>query len=257
CTSMIIAMGIPHVVISTLDPNPQVAGNGVKILRQHGIKVDVGILEHEGKRLLKKFNANLQKRPFIILKIIQSKDGFIGSLDGQVWLSNPFSTLLSHKWRSEADGIMVGTKTVLVDDPTLTTRYWTGENPIRIVWDNQLILKNNLNIFDNSAQTIVLNEKLDLIKNNISFVNIKGKTLTDVLEILYDHKIYSLIIEGGSATIGSFYNAGLWNEARIITVPKSISKTHEKLIESIAIRGHDIESINLLGDHLQIIENAI
>jgi diaminohydroxyphosphoribosylaminopyrimidine deaminase/5-amino-6-(5-phosphoribosylamino)uracil reductase len=257
CTYKIIETGIPHVVISTLDPNPQVAGQGIKLLLHHGLLVETRVLEKEGKELLRKFEVNLQKRPYIILKIVQSIDGYIGSKDQQVWLSNSYSTLLSHKWRSEVDGIMVGTKTVLTDNPSLTTRTWPGDNPVRIIWDRNLILSKNLKIFNPEAKTFILNEHREGDAGHITYLNIKDKSNSEILGILFTRGICSMIIEGGSQTISRFYQDDLWDEARIITVPKKLESFYTNLIKALEIKGLDTEYHDLDGDIYKVISKEL
>ncbi len=135
CTDLIIKNGIPEVVISCLDQTPKVAGEGVGKLKRSGINVFEGLLKQKGERLSNIRNTFVtEERPYIILKYAQSLDGFIGKPDRQVWLTNSVSKRLVHKWRQEADAIIVGTNTALIDNPKLTTRYFSGSCPLRIVF---------------------------------------------------------------------------------------------------------------------------
>lgn len=145
---------IPRVVISCVDPYEKVAGKSIALLRKHGVEVVVGILEKEGLDLIRPFKVNtFQQRPYIILKYAQSADGFIGKANEQVWLTNLFSKHLVHKWRSECDGILVGTNTVEVDNPSLTNRLYFGKNPTRVVVDRTLKLSSEKAVFDAEAKT--------------------------------------------------------------------------------------------------------
>lgn len=211
CCDLIIANNIPNVVIGTIDPFAQVAGNGIKKLIETGRNVTIGILEEECNELNKRFfTFHTKKRPYIILKWAESQDGFIAPLSKKtqkpVWITNEFSRQLVHKWRSEEQAILVGTQTVIDDNPTLTVRDWTGNNPIRIVLDqNNRISKEN-HIFDNQAKTISIS------KNNFNFNDNLGQKITD---LLFYEGIQSIIIEGGRQTLQTFIDENLWDEARV------------------------------------------
>lgn len=211
CADLIVQHQIPKVVIGTIDPFAKVQGNGIKKLQEAGIEVTVGILEKECRELNKRFFTFHQKqRPYIILKWAESADGFLAPSQKKdkkpVWISNIYSRQLVHKWRSEEQGILVGTKTVLEDNPKLDVRTWTGNNPVRIVLDkNNEIPKESL-IFDSSAQTILLNE---------SMVNDMKNPAKLIAEELFKHQIQSVIVEGGSKTLQLFIEANLWDEARV------------------------------------------
>lgn len=211
CCDLIIKNNIPNVVIGTVDPFAKVAGNGIKKLMEAGKNVTIGILEDECNDLNKRFfTFHTKKRPYIILKWAESADGFIApsSKDKKepVWITNEISRQLVHKWRSEEQAILVGTQTVLDDNPSLTTRDWSGNNPIRIVLDqNNKISKEN-HIFDSQAKT------LSISKDEINFNNNIG---VEISNYLYNEGIQSVIIEGGSKTLQTFIDANIWDEARI------------------------------------------
>lgn len=211
CCDLIIAKKIPNVVIGTIDPFAKVAGNGIKKLLEAGKKVTVGILKDECNELNKRFfTFHNKKRPYIIVKWAESQDGFIAPLskDKQepVWLTNLFSRQLVHKWRSEEQAILVGTKTVVDDNPSLTTRDWVGNNPIRIVLDQNNRISKESHIFDNQAKTILLNNDTINFNNNIA---------QEIVDFLFNEGIQSVIIEGGSKTLQTFIDENLWDEARV------------------------------------------
>ena len=146
CSTMIIANKIPKVVIGSIDSFSKVSGKGVEMLKQAGIDAKVGILEKECRNLNKRFfTFHEKKRPYIILKWAQTKDGFIDIIrtnknqTGE-WITNELSRALVHKWRSEESSIMVGTDTANMDNPRLDVREWTGKNPLRISIDRKLRL---------------------------------------------------------------------------------------------------------------------
>ena len=225
CADLIIEKGIRKVVIGCKDPFPLVAGRGIEKLKNAGIEVITGVLENECKELIKRFIVfNREKRPYIILKWAQSADGFIdikrkGGLP--VILSTPLTGMLSHKYRAESSGIMVGKNTARLDNPSLTTRNWFGNNPTRIVIDSNLDLDSSLNIYDNKVKTIIINSIKDGLEGNITFskVNFNKNIIPEVLEILYKEKIQSVIIEGGSLLLQSFIDYNCWDEAFIELSP--------------------------------------
>lgn len=211
CCDLIIAHKIPNVVIGTIDPFDKVAGNGIKKLIEAGKNVTVGVHEDECNELNKRFfTFHNKKRPYIILKWAESKDGFVAPLSKEnqkpVWITNEYSRQLVHKWRSEEQAILVGTNTVIDDNPSLTTRDWSGNHPIRIVLDQNNRIPKESHIFDNQAKTIVLSAPKIDFSNDIS---------SQIAKVLFENNIQSVIIEGGRQTLQTFIDANLWDEARI------------------------------------------
>ena len=213
CSDLIIEHNIPNIVIGTIDTHSKVAGKGIKKLINAGRNVTVGILEDECKTHHKRFfTFHNKKRPYIILKWAETADGFIAPKTKNeakpVWITNTISRQLVHKWRAEEQAILVGTNTVLQDNPSLTVRDWTGQNPIRIVIDKIEKLSKDLNVFNNEAETIIISEKNTDFSKNIA---------SQICEILYQNEINSVIIEGGSKTLQTFIDENFWDEARIFT----------------------------------------
>lgn len=211
CCDLIIANKIPNVVIGTIDPFAKVAGTGIKKLIEAGKNVTVGILEDECNELNKRFfTFHNKKRPYIILKWAESQDGFIAPLTKEkkepVWITNEFARQLVHKWRSEEQAILVGTNTIIEDNPSLTTRDWSGNHPIRIVLDQNNRISKESHIFDNQVKSITIN------KENINFNNNIALEITD---FLFNEGIQSVIIEGGRQTLQTFIEANIWDEARV------------------------------------------
>ena len=223
CCDMIIKHKIPNVVVGTIDPNSLVAGNGIKRLQENGVNVTVGILEKECQELNKRFfTFHNKKRPYIILKWAESQDGFIAPAAKEkkepVWISNQFSRQLTHKWRSEEQSILVGTNTVLDDNPKLDTRDWHGINPVRVVLDRTGKIPNDFYIKDKKTKTIIITEQENLTSTeNCIYENaIFGIELTKTIaHILHKYGIQSIIIEGGQKTLQSFIDENLWDEARV------------------------------------------
>jgi len=221
CADLIVENKISHVVIGCRDSFAEVDGKGIEKLRAAGIKVEVGILESECIELNKRFfTFHEQLRPYIILKWAQTSDGFIAAAgSARTFISTEVSNRLVHKWRSEEAAILVGTNTALQDNPSLTTRLWPGNNPLRLVIDKDLQLPASLKLFDGSAKTIVFNYKEQSGGGNLIYqqLNRDEDVLQQILSSLYRQQIQSLIVEGGSKLLQSFIDAGLWDEARVIT----------------------------------------
>lgn len=229
CSDLIVEKKIPNVVIGCIDTNSLVAGKGIERLKKGGCNVIAGVLEKECLEHHKRFfTVHNKKRPYIILKWAKTQDGFIAPLTKNeqkpVWISNRYSQQLVHKWRSEEHAILVGTNTVIADNPKLNVRSWSGNNPIRVVLDiNSRILK-NVNVFDNSVKTIVITgtaSTTEVIGKNIYYEHItmeqKGSLAKQICEVLQKHSIQSLIIEGGAQTLQTFIDENLWDEARVFT----------------------------------------
>lgn len=225
CADLIIAMGIPRVVISTTDPFSEVAGKGIERMRKNGIEVITGVLESEGRWLNRRFfTFHEKRRPYLILKWAQTLDGFIdihreGVQTRPKWITNQMSKVLVHKWRTQESAIMVGTYTAELDNPQLTSRLWEGKQPLRVVTDQHLRLPESLYLFDHSFPTLVFTAKEKQSEDNLTFVRLdySKDTLPQMMEALYERNILSMIIEGGSSLLSSFISAGLWDEARIFT----------------------------------------
>jgi diaminohydroxyphosphoribosylaminopyrimidine deaminase / 5-amino-6-(5-phosphoribosylamino)uracil reductase len=253
CADMLIREQVKRVVISNLDSNPLVSGQGIAKLRVAGIRTDTGTLEQEGRELNKRFFTYVEKeRPYIILKWAETSDGFIAQADmNSKWISNPFSRKLVHKWRTEEDAVLVGMRTALHDNPKLNVRDWSGRNPIRIVIDRNLKLTSALNLFDGTQKTICYNLHKDDEQKNTLFVRLEGSSfLSALIEDLHRRKIQSVIIEGGAQILQAFINAGLWDEARIFTSLKRFNDG----VKSPVIRGNLFASHAVHNDVLRIIK---
>lgn len=228
CADLIISKKIPKVVIGSYDPNPKVSGKGIQKLKDAGIEVEVGILKEESDYLNRRFlTFQTKHRPFLILKWAESEDGYMAGVEKkQLWLTNEESKILVHKWRSEEQAFLVGKNTVAIDDPELTTRLWTGKNPLRITIDRNLELNQDRKIFNSTAPTIVFNEKENSSIANVERVKIEfgEKTEEQILEELYKRNILSLVIEGGKDTLTRFIEKNLWDEARIFSTKHILGK---------------------------------
>ncbi|WP_170227902.1 bifunctional diaminohydroxyphosphoribosylaminopyrimidine deaminase/5-amino-6-(5-phosphoribosylamino)uracil reductase RibD [Aequorivita lipolytica] len=233
CVDLIIESGIKKVIVGSLDPNPKVAGRGIKKLMETGCELIVGVLENDCDELNKRFfTFHQKKRPYIFLKWAETADGFISPKSETrketkpVWITNEFSRQLVHKMRGEEQSILVGTNTVLQDNPSLTVRNWTGENPVRIVVDRNLKIPKDLSVFDASSKTIVINEKETKTSENVDFEKIlfSEEIPKQICEVLFQRNIQSVIIEGGAKTLQSFIDANLWDEALVFSGNKTFGE---------------------------------
>ena len=247
CCNLIIENKIPNVVIGVTDSNEKVAGNGIKKLLEAGINVVVGVLENECYQSnIRFFTFHEKKRPYIILKWAETQNGFIApkirNEQKPVWITNEYSRQLVHKWRSEEQAILVGTQTVIDDNPMLNVRDWTGKNPIRIVlnFNNRIPQENH--IFDKSQETFVITND-DIFNNN--------KLAQEIANFCYNKNIQSIIIEGGSRILQTFIDANIWDEARVFK-----SDTYfDDGIKAPILEAKIFEKFLIDGDELLIYRN--
>lgn len=240
CVPFIIKNKIKKVVISNIDPNPEVNGKGVQQLRNAGIEVITGILEDEGNELNKFYFKYVKEGlPYITLKIAQSVDGKISlSNKEQTWLTGKESVRYVHKLRSEYDAVLVGTGTIKTDNPLLSVRKVKGRNPKRIIIDGKLSIPLNSRVIDNSksAETLVLTSALSskkkievLSKKGIKVFQIKSDKnkrlkLENVLKELAAQKISSVLVEGGSEIFSQFIEKQLFDELIVLQSPRILGK---------------------------------
>lgn len=215
CAKLIIAKGVGRVVVGMLDPNPLVAGKGVQMLREAGIEVVVGVLEDQCRELNKRFLClHEQHRPYVVLKWAQTADGFIDRkreieagkhLNGALAISTPTTKALVHKMRAENMAIMVGTNTVLLDNPRLMNTHWEGRNPIRVTLDRHNRIPTDARIFSDGIETIVYRERTDW---------------PFVLSDLAKRNIHSILVEGGTTLLTHILETDLWDEIHVEVAPE-------------------------------------
>ena len=241
CADLIISKGIPRVVVGCIDPFSLVSGRGIQKLKDAGIDVKVGVLEKECKNLIRRFiTFNTQKRPYITLKWAESADGFIDAIrdNGKpAILSTPLTSIYVHKLRAENKAILVGRRTALLDNPSLTVRNWHGNNPIRVVIDRKLSLPETLHLFDKTVHTLVFTEKERAEETNLTFIRIDfgQDIIPQILTELYNRKIQTLLVEGGSMLLQSFIDAELWDE---IYIEHARTKLYEGVESPRVSSGH-------------------
>ena len=219
CAKLIIEKGVGRVVVGMLDPNPLVAGRGVQMLREAGIEVIVGVEEAACRELNKRFLClHEQHRPYVILKWAQTADGYVDRarsqetgvrtkdhLNGALAISTPKTKKLVHKMRAENMAIMVGTRTVLLDNPRLLNTHWEGRHPIRVTVDRHHAIPADARIFGDEAETIVYREQTDW---------------PFILSDLAKRNIHSILVEGGPTLLRHILDTGLWDEIHIEVAPE-------------------------------------
>ncbi len=258
CTDLIINNQIPRVVVGCRDPFKHVNGAGIEKLKNAGIEVVEDILTEQCLLLNKRFFTRVQKqRPYIILKWAQTQDRFIAPKDGtKKWITTRLSKQLVHRWRSEEDAVLVGKNTARSDNPRLNVREWSGKDPIRIIIDRNLELSSNLNIFDQSQETIIFNAIKTELHGKIKYLELED--FDNLLPQLICYQLYlmdvqSVILEGGAKMLNLFIDAGLWDEARIFTG----EQLWESGIAAPVFSGILMEKLHVGTDILEIWEKGI
>ena len=225
CAKMIIEKGVGRVVVGMLDPNPLVAGKGVAMLREAGIEVEVGVLEKECRELNKRFLClHEKKRPYVVLKWAQTADGFIDvrrndvrctkeeHLQGALAISTAETKKLVHQMRAENMAIMVGTNTVLMDNPRLLNTHWEGRNPIRVTMDRHGKIPMESRIFAPTPSEYPGIEPVIVYRERTEW--------EFVLEDLAKRGIHSVLVEGGTTLLNTILESGLWDEIHIEIAPE-------------------------------------
>ncbi len=261
CSVLINESKIPRVVIGTSDPNPLVGGKGIRQMKQKGLDLKTGVLEKECLELNKRFFTFHRKgRPFILLKWARTKDGFIdrhrqeGDPGGVNRITGEKARQWVHKWRSQEQAILVGTRTAVIDNPELTVRDWQGRNPLRLVIDREGKLPDHLKLFDGEADTLVFTSNPKQDRKGVTYIRVPYEN--DFIVFLLDHlckqEIQSLMVEGGTALLNSFIGAGLWDEARVFTADREFGDG----IPSPELSADPVEQVFRDGDLLEIYRNG-
>lgn len=232
CARMIIDKKIPKVVVGCRDPFPKVDGKGLEMLLDAGVEVTTGVLEEECRQLNAVFfTAHTLRRPFVTLKWAQTTDGFLDSdrtyTDGvPLKISTKLTSAFVHRLRAFSDGILVGSGTIIADDPILDTRLWSGKSPRPIIMDSRKRITESFKI---------MNREPLVIHKDIS--------VSELLDYLYDQGFISLLVEGGAETINRFIDSEIWDLARVevssfsigangrIPAPRIIENLTEKVEE--------------------------
>ncbi|MEO0895443.1 MAG: bifunctional diaminohydroxyphosphoribosylaminopyrimidine deaminase/5-amino-6-(5-phosphoribosylamino)uracil reductase RibD [Bacteroidota bacterium] len=246
CSQLILNYRIPRVVIGVKDPNPKVDGGGISLLRDRGVEVEIAEDPWPFIELNKVFWTNqLKKRPFVVLKWAESKDGFLAGLDEK---GNPFPVKITdktqnrlvHHLRAYHHSILVGRRTASIDNPSLTTRHFPGRSPLRLVFDPKLMLAEDLNIFTDGRDTIIVNEKKSADEGVMKYAQLDVRNgLEAALSSLYkDHGICSILVEGGKETLEAFIDQGIYDEVYVFKGKDEIgdglpSPSHQLQLDSM------------------------
>lgn len=234
CAELIVAKHIPRVVVGCLDPFPAVSGRGIARLREAGVEVVTGVLEEECLALNRTFMTfQTHHRPFVTLKWAQSSDGYIDRLrepsEPAARISDYVSAVWVHRLRAEADAILVGTRTAIADNPSLTARLWPGRSPLRVVLDEHARVPAGSRLFTDGLPTLlVTGEATDypVLPPSVEVVRLPfGQALIPaLLDELYRRRLQHLLVEGGAALLQSFIDSGYWDEARVETGPMRLDE---------------------------------
>lgn len=254
CTDLIIRMGIKKVVIGAVDSHKAVDGSGIRRLQAAGVDVRVNVLEKECHELNRRFYTfHEHGRPYIILKWAQTADGYIGTgTRDRLLISNEYTNRLVHKWRHEEAAILVGANTALADNPSLTNRLWVGKNPVRILLDAALRVPLSFKILDNQAQTIIFNAEKEAQESHLIYKKWDARSgLHSLLQMLRSMEIQSVFVEGGAHTLQSFIDAGVWDEARIISNPKLLAGKGVSA-PALPASAYMAEQYSCMGDEIYI-----
>jgi diaminohydroxyphosphoribosylaminopyrimidine deaminase/5-amino-6-(5-phosphoribosylamino)uracil reductase len=238
CTDLLIASKVSRVVIGMKDPNPRVSGKGIKQLQQAGIEVTTGVIEEKAQKLNEIFSKFIRKRkPFVAIKVAQTIDGFIADKNGKSqWITNKDSRRFVHQLRAEYDAVLVGVKTVIQDDPSLTVRDVEGRNPARIIIDGNFLVPIDAKVFkDKNIKTFLfigskrfrkqVDKKLALEKKGITIIEmpdpVPGYMAFDaILKELAEQGIASILVEGGATTFSHFLEQKQADKIFVFIAPK-------------------------------------
>ena len=236
CVDRIIQSKIKEVIIGMVDPNPLNNGKGIQILKNHKIKVEVGILEEKLRQINAAFIKYITKRlPLVTIKVAQSLDGKIATRTGESkWITSDKSRNYSHRIRQNYDAVMVGVNTVRRDNPKLDA-WFARKQPVKIVIDSQLSTPQDANIFANNSKVIIVTitprpgqetENRNILALKAKVLEVKEKfgqiNLKDMFKTLARMEITSVLVEGGGTLIGSLFDEGLVDKVLFFISPKII-----------------------------------
>lgn len=257
CVNAIIESGIKKVVIGSEDPSPSMKGKSVETLRESGVDVKMGILINQTNLLLRRFEANRNGLPVVVIKYAQSKDFFISKKDEQTAISGEGTSIFTHKLRALNEAIIIGTNTAIVDNPSLTTRNYPGNNPLRIVLDRHESIPKEHHLINDENPTLIFTLKENYIveRDNKSVETLEDWDLEGLLRSIYQRGIHSVLVEGGAKVIKWFVKEGLWHDAFIVTSQETIlndglkaPKLKGKLLKSWMIQKDQISHVANIFD---------
>lgn len=224
CTNLILSSKIPKVVVSCIDPSPGVNGIGIETLRAGGVDVRTGVMTEEGEELVRARNVFVRhRRPYVVLKWAETQNGLIApSGTGKYWISGEYSRRLTHRLRMEADAIVIGSSTAMLDDPVLNNRYYFGKSPVKVVVSPKSELPVSLRLFHGESPVLYVHSGKGAkgsFPEKVKQVFIDPGEKDIILAMLTEFASMNLgiiLIEGGARTLSSFIRRGLWDEAWVL-----------------------------------------
>jgi diaminohydroxyphosphoribosylaminopyrimidine deaminase/5-amino-6-(5-phosphoribosylamino)uracil reductase len=238
CTQALIKAGVRRVVAAMRDPNPLVAGKGLKELEGHGIQTDVGLMEAEAAALNPGFISRMKRgRPFVRVKLAASLDGRTGMANGDSkWITSEAARADVQKWRARSSAILTGVGTVLADDPSLNVRdFKTGRQPLRVVLDSRLRMSPRARMLRGEGKTLIvtasgdaaLAETLKKAGAEVAHISTPQKTvdLAALLKHLAWLEVNEVLVEAGATLCGALLRAGLVDELVLYYAPHIMGNT--------------------------------
>lgn len=221
CVDLIVKHQFKRVVIACIDTFSEVAGKGIQRIKDAGIAVEIGVLEEEARWLNRRFfTFHEQKRPYVILKWAETRDGFMDRLPeerahGINWITKPRTKLFVHQWRNQEQAIMVGWKTINNDNPQLNVREIAGVSPHRFIIDPNGNVNPDSKVFQDNGTTTVITKKtaINSLPQHIEVISLQELNTKSILSVLYSKKILSVFVEGGAQTHSLLITDHLWDEA--------------------------------------------
>lgn len=252
CARLIIERGIPRVVVGCFDPFVKVSGRGVKMLQEAGVEVVIGVLEQECRELNCRFmTAHMTGRPWVQLKWAQTADGFIAlppdAGENPLHMSTPVTMSLMHRQRAMCDAIVVGARTAVIDNPSLTTRYWPGKNPLRVVLSRDLSIGSDLKLLNDGLPTIIYNSMKSETCGVVEYVKMDTSHPDAWLADLYRRGVTSVMVEGGTQVLQQMIDAGAWDEARIEVSPRRVGHG----VAAPHIDGYEVDNHHIDGNTIK------
>lgn len=267
CVPQIIQSGIKKVVISNFDPNPNVAGNGVKQLIDAGIEVVTNVLENEGKELNKIFFKYIsENKPYICIKIATTLDNKISIEKGkQTWITGKESQKFVHSLRNQYDAVLVGAGTIMVDNPSLNVRHIEGRNPYKIILDKNLISPIDSFVFNHEPHKTIIfcstncdRKKMnELLDKKVTIIELNSENnsnlgLNRILESLVKFNISSILVEGGANIFSQFIEQNLYDEIIILKAPKIFGSGIDAFV-NLPSKDFRFHSFEKMGEDIKII----
>ncbi len=228
CSEAILNAGVARVVVGSDDPNPAVLGGGIRRLRNHGLKLERGVLREQTDALNHAwFFCVTEGRPYVTLKVAISADGKLAAADGSSrWISSPQSRRKAHALRAESDAVLVGAGTVKSDDPRLTARLEGARSPLRVVLDGRGRASPSARALRPPALLLTAREPSRSYKG-VEVAQVRGRRgkpgeidLAKALQLLARRGVVNLLVEGGASVLTQFLDLGLWNRLVIFVAPK-------------------------------------